>query len=318
MKNITLFVLALFLVSCSRDVELSFPEVPSEIVVDGRIETGQPPLIFLTRTQSFNAPLDPTSLDGLFLNDAIISVSNGTDTVQLVEICAATLSDEEVILAAELLGISPEELSQINYCVYTDLTLTMLGEEGVSYDLSIITADEEKLSASTYIPTAVPLDSLWFELWAGSDSLGFLHAELSDPLDMRNAYRWWAQRTNVYPGTDEQKDFSYIAPVGSVFEDTFFDGLTFEIFYNRGTTVNSNKPDDNNEEAGFYKIHDTVSVKFAATTLEVEAYIAVSDDQLVSTGSPFAIPTNLPSNIIGGRGLWAGYAGLFYEVICEP
>jgi len=308
----------LLFMACSKDVELSFPDVPSEVVVDGRIETGLPPIVFLTRTQSFNAALNSEALEGIFVNDAIVTVSNGQDTIQLQELCASELEGEELILASELLGVAPEDLATINYCVYVDLTLSMLGEEGKTYTLDIQTPNEGVLHAETFIPMAVPLDSLWFELWADSDSLGFLHAEFSDPSGVRNAYRWWAQRTNSYPGAGVMKDFNYIAPIGSVFEDAFFDGLSFEIFYNRGTVSNSNKPDDNNEESGFYKLNDTVSVKFASTILEVEDFISTSDDQLVSVGSPFAIPTNLPSNVLGGRGLWAGYSPLFFQVICVP
>ena len=318
MRLFLLCISFLFLVSCTKNVDLSFPDVQSEIVVDGRIEMGQPPLIFLTRTQSFNAPLNASALAGIFVHDAIVTVSNGTDTIQLQELCAATLEGEELILAAELLGVTPEDLLEIEYCVYTDLTLSMIGEEGVYYFLDIITAEAQVLRAETLIPQSIPLDSLWFEFWAASDSLGFLHAELSDPASTRNAYRWWAQRTNKYSGTQEQKDFGFIAPIGSVFEDSFFDGLTFEFIYNRGSIANSNKLDDTNEEAGFFKLNDTVTVKFAATTLAVENYISISDDQFVSTGSPFAIPTNLPSNVQGGKGLWAGYAPLFFEVICVP
>ena len=312
------FLILSLIMSCTKDIDLPFPEVPSEIVVDGSIETGQPPIIFLTRTQSFNQPLDPSSLQGLFVNDAIVKVSNGQDTVQLKEFCASDLSAEDLALAAELLGMSEQDLQAINYCVYTDTTFTMLGQEGTPYILDIVTLEGKTLHAETKIPVAVPLDSLWFEFWANSDSLGFIYAELSDPLNERNAYRWWAQRTNSYPGTNVQKDQDYVAPLGSVFEDTFFDGLSFEFFYNRGTVVNSNMEDDNNEEAGFFKLNDVVSVKFATTTLEVEDYIATSDDQLVNNGSPFAVPANLPSNVEGGRGLWAGYAPLFYEVICVP
>jgi hypothetical protein len=318
--NPILFALLLLLlaISCTKDIELTFPEVPLEIVVDGSIETGQPPIIFLTRTQSFNQSLDPSTLQGLFVNDAVVKVSNGQDTVQLKEFCASDLDGPELAQAAELLGISKQDLQAINYCVYTDTTFTMLGQEGTPYILDISTIEGNTLHAETEIPVAVPLDSLWFEYWANSDSLGFIYAELSDPAGERNAYRWWAQRTNTYPGTNIQKDQDYVAPLGSVFEDTFFDGLSFEFFYNRGTVVNSNKEDDNNEEAGFFKLNDFVSVKFATTTLEVEDYIATSDDQLVNNGSPFAVPANLPTNVEGGRGLWAGYAPLFYEVICVP
>ncbi|NNK80088.1 MAG: DUF4249 family protein, partial [Flavobacteriales bacterium] len=256
-----ILTIMLFLSTCTKDVDIDFPDVESQVVVDGAIYLDQAPLIFLTRTQSFNDPLDPNSLANLFVNDAEVSISNGTDTIELFEICAADLTNEELILAAELLGISPEDLSEIDYCIYTDISGTMLGEEETDYILDITLVEGDKLHAETRINSPVPLDSIWFEYWAGSDSLGFIHSLLSDPADQRNAYRWRAQRINSYPN-GEQKDFGLIAPLGSAFEDRFFNGLSFEIIYNRGNIPNSNAEDDNNEEDGFFKLNDTVLVEF--------------------------------------------------------
>lgn len=309
--------LIFFFSTCTKDVEIDFPDVESKVVVDGAIYLDQPPLVFLTKTQSFNDPLDPTSLAGLFENDAVMTISNGTDTVELVEICAANLTEEELTIAAELLGISAEDLSEIDYCIYTDISGEMIGELETDYFLDISTASGNQLHAETRIKTPIPLDSIWFEYWAASDSLGFLHALISDPVDERNAYRWRAQRINSYPN-GEQKDFGMIAPLGSAFEDRFFDGLTFEIIYNRGNVPNSSAEDDNNEEDGFYKENDTVVVEFSATTLAVYDYYTISDDQLVNNGSPFAVPANLPSNVEGGLGLWAGYAPAYDTIVCVP
>ncbi|NNC84092.1 MAG: DUF4249 domain-containing protein [Flavobacteriales bacterium] len=314
---LSVLVISLFMVSCERDVDIDFPDVESQVVVDGAIFLGEPPLLFLTRTQSFNAPLDPSSLSGLFVNDATVTISNGTDTVPLTEICAEDLSPDELEIAAELLGIAPEDLAQISYCIYTDLSGEMLGELETDYLLEIETIDGQQLDAQTRIGTPIPLDSLWFQFWADSDSLGFIHGWLNDPPGERNAYRWRAQRINSYPN-GEQKDFGMIAPLGSTFEDRFFDGLSFEIFYNRGNVPNSAAEDDNNEEDGFFKLNDTVVVEFSSVPLEVYDYYTISDDQLVNNGSPFAVPTNLPSNVNGGLGLWAGYAPVYDTVICVP
>lgn len=314
---IPLFILGLFLSTCTKDVDIDFPDVESKVVVDGNITLGSAPFLFLTQSQSFNAPLDPTNLQGLFVNGAEVSVSNGTDTVYLEEICASELSDEELAIAAEAIGIDPEALQQIDYCIYFDLTQSMIGEEGKDYFLKIKVPDGRELSAETHIHSPVPLDSIWFEYWADSDSLGFLHARVTDPAGVRNAYRWRAQRINSY-ANGEQKDFGMIAPIGSTFEDRFLDGLNIEIFYNRGSIPNSSAEDDNNEEAGYFKFQDTVLVEFSATTLAVYDYVTLSDDQLVNNGSPFAVPANLPSNVTGGLGLWAGYAPIVEEVVCVP
>ena len=321
MKNIQYIISAvaimLFLSNCEKTVEIDFPDVESKVVVDGTILLDQPPLIFLTQSQSFNDALDPASLSGLFVNNADVRVSNGTDTVQLTEICAENLSEEELELAAELLGISPEDLEEIDYCIYVDISGEMLGEAETDYFLDIVTEDGRELHAETRVRTPIPLDSLWFEFWADSDSLGFIHAFMTDPVDERNGYRWRAQRINSY-SNGEQKDAGFISPLGSAFEDRFFDGLSFEIFYNRGNVPNSAAEDDNNEEDGFFKLNDTVVVEFSSIEIAIYDYITISDDQLVNNGSPFAVPTNLPSNVEGGLGLWAGYAPSYDTLICVP
>jgi hypothetical protein len=303
---------------CTKDVDIDFPDTEPVVVVDGSIELGSPPIIFLTRSRSFNEPLGSDALTDIFVNDAIVEVSNGTDTVQLGEICAAQLSMEDLEIAAELLGTDVGTLQSIDYCIYVDTSFSILGELNTTYQLDILTTEGDQLHAETFIREPIPLDSLWFEFWAGSDSLGFIYAELTDPGGEQNAYQWSAQRTNLYPGTEEMKDNGFIEPLGSVFEDRFFDGLNFEFFYNRGQVPNSAKEDDNNEESGFFKLGDTVDVRFATTTIAAYQYYTTSDDQLVNNGSPFAVPANLPSNIEGGIGLWAGYAPVVQEVICIP
>lgn len=313
--HIVPLAIVLLFATCTKDVEIDFPDVESMTVVDGTITLGQPAVVFMTRSQSFNEPLGPNTLGRIFETDADVRLSNGTDTIQLTEICANELSPEELVFVAEQLGVEPEDLTEIAYCVYFDLLGEMVGEEDTEYILDITTADGRTLHAETRITSPVPLDTVWFQYWAGSDSLGFIYGQLQDPPGVSNAYRWRAQRINSYPdGT--QKDFGMIAPLGSHFEDRFFDGLAFEIFYNRGNVPNSSAEDDNNEEDGFYKTGDTVVVEFSSTTLEAENYWVISDDQLVNNGSPFAVPTNLPSNVEGGLGLWAGYAPSLDTVVC--
>jgi len=91
--------------NCTKDVTIPFPDVPAQIVVDGQIEIGSPPLVFLLKTRSFNDPLDPTSLQDFFVRDAMVHVSNGADTVQLEQLCVADLPPEIIDDVAEQFGV---------------------------------------------------------------------------------------------------------------------------------------------------------------------------------------------------------------------
>jgi len=308
------FALAVIIVlGCTKDVELDFPESESKIVVDGTIEPGSPPFIFLGRSNSFNIGLNPSSLGELLINGANITINDGTEIFQLDEICVSQLSEEQLEVLSENLGISVEELVSIDYCIYTSFEL--LGEVGKSYDLRV-EYENEVLESTTSIVEPVPLDSLWFQTNA-SDSLGFIHAQMTDPVGIHNAYRWFAQRINNRPGTNLMKDANFIAPLGSAFDDVFFEGLSFEFFAARGQEVNSTAEDDLNEEAGLFKAGDTVIVKFCSITPESYSFYFILEDQILNNGSPFATPGNIPSNINGGLGVWTGYSPFIDTLVCQ-
>ena len=109
-----------------------------------------------------------------------------------------------------------------------------------------------------------------------------------------------------------------IAPLGSVADDEFFNGLTFEFAYFRGTSLNSQKEDDLNEERGYYKIGDTVAVRGCVIDYDAFLYLYALESQVANSGSPFSVPNNIPSTVEGGLGAFIGY-GVFNDTIyCQP
>jgi len=230
-----------------------------------------------------------------------VHVSNGH------EICAVDLTPQEQEFVAAQLGVDPDQLAVLNICAYVQVAADgMIGEIGKEYELMITTSGGQQMNALTEIFPPVPLDSIWFETFGSSDSLGFIHAFLADPPNVINAYRWSAQRINLRPGTSESKDAGFVYPTGSAFEDRFFDGLQFEIIYNRG--AGANDEEEPLEEEGFFKDTDTVAIRFASIPIETYEYVNGSDQAASNNGSPFAVPANLPSNVNGGLGLWSGYS----------
>ena len=149
--------------------------------------------------------------------------------------------------------------------------------------------------------------------------LGYLWANLSDPAGETNYYRWQAQRINSYPNGGGIKDSRYIAPLGSAFDDKFFDGQSFEFNVYRGEIANSGKEDDHGKESGFFKTGDTVAVKFSTIDRNAFKFLSVMEDQLATEGSPFASPSTIPSNIEGENvlGLWAAYSPTYDTVYCK-
>ena len=82
-KSIVIIVL-LTLFSCERDITVDLPVPEQKIVVEGYIETGQKAIVTLTKTAAFFAPIDSASLLEYLVTDAIVTVSDGTTSEQLV------------------------------------------------------------------------------------------------------------------------------------------------------------------------------------------------------------------------------------------
>lgn len=313
-----LFVLAIsnVFISCTKEVFIDIPEGKSRLVVEGIIMTDNVPVIFLTRSQSFNTPIDPSSLANIFVSGATIQVTSDSTTYDLEEVCVSTLDPDDLPLVAELLGLSVEELLAIQICVYT--SFEFFGEEGKTYDL-FIEVEGEAVTSTTKIDYGVELDSLWFEVWGDTDSLGFIWGILSDPDTAGNNYRWYSQRINSYPyALGEPKDSRYIPPTNSVSEDSFFDGLEFEFGFDRGKEFNSAAIDDNNDEVFFFKVGDTIAVRPVSIRYDAYRFYRGLEEQIQTNGSPFSLPENLESNIEGGLGIWAGFGPIYDTIICTP
>lgn len=262
------------LASCEKDitVELSDPEI--KLVVEGYISPGEPAYVFLSKTAAVFDPVDNASLLASVIRNAVVTVSDGqiTDTL---------LAPDP---GAGYLYVSP----------------VLTGAVGKTYVLRIATLEGFTAQSVTTIPVPVPLDSIWFEPQSAGDTLGYVWATLTDPAIPGNNYRWAAKRLG--------KDDDFIAPIGSVFEDKFFNGLTFDFAYNRGAVPNSTADDDNNEEEGFFKKGDSIVVRFSSITPESFDFWRLAESQSSSNGNPFGSPAPLNSNVLGAIGIWEGFS----------
>lgn len=318
MKNLITYLvifvtLILCMVSCTKEVIIDIPEAEQQYVVEGIIMTDNIPFLFITTSQAFDTPIDPQTLNTLFVDSAMVIIREGSNEYILDQICVEDIPEDQLEEVAELIGVDVETLLSINYCIYT--SFDFLGEEGKTYHLRVEIGDDI-LQSSTKINYGVPLDSLWFELWSDSDSLGFIYGILSDPDTAGNAYRWYSQRVNSYPNDPGvPKDSRYIPPNNSVTEDSFYDGLTFEFGFDRGSEFNSNAEDDNNEEQGFFKVGDTIAVRPVSIEYDVFRFYRGVEEQIQTNGSPFSLPENLESNIEGGLGIWAGFGPVYDTII---
>lgn len=313
-------LLVMAFTSCEKDITVDLPVYPEQLVVEGTIEQGRPPLVILTRTQPFFSPTNLGAIANMFVGGATVTITTGSgETWVLDQLCSNLLDSATLVLAAEGTGLNPALLAAANICIYTSLNPARIGVIGESYRLNI-SAEGKTISAITAIPHPVPLDSAWFKpahINSGDDSLGFAWGRLTDPDTLGNGYRWYAQRINHRPN-GQRKDPYYISPIGSTFNDKYINGLTFDFNVPRGQLFYAGRTEDNNAERGFFKVGDTIAVKFTSIGRREFDFYKSYDENVASIGDIFSTPANVKSNITGGLGIWAGRGVYLDTIVCRP
>lgn len=272
----------IFFTACQKDVNLNLPAPANEIVVEGTIETGQPPVVVLTKNSPYFGTTYTSQLAQYLVHGANVRVFDGTDTVTLNEINFDTAG--------------------IQFSAYT--TLGMVGQVGKSYQL-FVNSNGTSLSSSTTIFTPTPLDSIWSvkdSLVSGRDSLVTLWGRYSDPPQLGNYVRFFT-RVNSGP---------YLTSFNSVFNDEFINGKKFDSPIPSGIIFNDTASQDIWPD---FVRGDTISVKWCAIDYATFNFWRTLESELNSEGNPFASPIDVQGNIKGGLGIWAGYSPSFMTLI---
>jgi hypothetical protein len=302
-----LFLVSMLIFSCTKEVKIDIPGYEEQLVVDGYIEPGSFPIVLISRTNDIYASTDLNAYLNGFVNGAIVSINDGTKTYQLEEICTDNLTGANLDIAAAIFGIPAEELANYNLCAYTTLTNPLIGEVGKTYNLTVSYEGKTYTSSTTLLPPTPLLDLYWKEA-ANKPGLGWTYAKLADPAGQYDAYRWEVKY---------KQDIAFTKTFNPFFDDTFFDGLTFEFPYEN--PMNRNDESVPEEIRGYYKKGDTVIVKLSKLGKESFNFFEKKYAQLSSGGNPFATPTNIPTNIKGGAlGVWVGFSPFYDTLICKP
>jgi len=109
-QMIAVFLALFFLLSCSKEVEIDIPGFEERVVVDGSISTGQPPVVLLSKSKDIYSETTKDAFLAGFVSGAIVTVSDGINSVQLEEICSDNLPAGIEALAASLFGVNIEDL----------------------------------------------------------------------------------------------------------------------------------------------------------------------------------------------------------------
>lgn len=307
--------------SCTKVIDVNIPDSAEQVVVEGTIENNVPPVVILTKSQKFFGTIDLNNLGNYFIHGANINVtgSDGTQT-QLIELCLQGLNlpadQQQVLLNA--LGFSTVDSANIpNVCVYTipDIasyflngTASFVGKERTSYVLDIKApafhgSDSIHVTSTTYIPTAVGMDSLSIREASNPiyrDSMVSLYANVTVPDTFGNFLRFKTKRNN---------EPFYNPASGSVWDDKLWVGLQVALPMERGQDPNAKI--DFNTDFMYWK-GDTVTIKWS--NIDAKTYDFFFTLENDGGDSPFSQPVRIKTNINNGLGIWAGYATKYYTI----
>ncbi|RYD57919.1 MAG: DUF4249 domain-containing protein [Sphingobacteriales bacterium] len=292
---VVLFILVT-LVSCEKEVNIDVQSGKPQLVVEGAIETGLPPYVFLTNSLGYFSSINLEKVQNAFVHDAEVYVSDGTKTVQL----------KEQQLETGLPGMK--------LYVYTVQSLDMLGELEKNYKLTI-KYNGEQYEAITKIPTPTKLDSVISIAPPfapdNNPDVRQLKVFFKDPDTLGNHVRYFTRRFN-----GEKKDEPFypgLAP--SVYSDEIINGTQFQAIFPLGEMPGTTTGFDS---LGFAYPGDTVELKWCAINKATYDFYSTFEFSINSLGNPFAAPTRLSSNISNKAiGIWAGYGSIYTQVVVK-
>jgi hypothetical protein len=307
MKKITP-ILALLLINllpgCTKDITVNLPQAEPKIVVEAQMEQNQPPFVLLSKSMGYFEPTDLNTLQNLYLKGATVTLSDGSNTVTLDEICTSSLPDSLLQLLAPQVGISYENLKNLDICFYTSLSIT--GEIGKTYTLTV-NYNGEVVTSTAKIPPLIRPNYYFWKPQPGYDDYGYLWFNLTDPPQLGDNYRIFVKR--------QGKDNTFVPVLGSVYNDDFSNGLTFDFYVARGHLPNDTTSAEVEGTDFYFKRNDTLIVKFCTIDRGVYNFYRTFEQEVFNNGNPFASPTTIQSNINNGLGVWACYGAAYDTII---
>ena len=289
MKYLFLIIGSLILFSCEKGVTFDLDEQEQKLVVEATIETNQPPIVILSKSQNFFAQITADILAGSFERNAEVFVSNGVLTHKLKEY-AAPLSNGYTFYFYSIDS--------------SNLATAFVGQTNTQYSLRIVVGGKE-YTATTKIPTITRrIDSLFSKKAPGSNdpNKAVLMVRASDQAGFGDYIRYFTKRNRE----------GFFPAFNSVFDDQIIDGTTYEVEVERGVDRTKDLPDDYT----LFEKGDTVMVKLCQIDKATFDFWRTMEFSYANIGNPFGAPTKVLSNISNGAlGYFGGYAPQFRTII---
>jgi hypothetical protein len=265
--------------SCTKEIQIEYPKTEKQLVVEGYIEQGKYPIVFLTKSSPYFEKIDSANIAELIASFAKVTVScDGIEDVLTLR------------------------YNSDYFPAYYYEGTSILGEIGKSYTLKI------ELSGKTYTSTTkivnpVPIDAFSIIKLKDNDIQKFIDIHFKDPAFNPNFYRVYVKRIG--------KDSTFYPSYLSTFSDFGFDGkpFTYEV-------VPSYSPIISTDKDNYFVDGDSVVLKFCTMEESQYNYWKKIEGQIALASNPFGISSSEPpSTITGGAlGIWAGLSSKYYTI----
>jgi hypothetical protein len=281
-----LFFCCALLLSCEKEVNINLSSGEPKLVVEGRIETDSYPFVMLTRSVGYFSKIDLTTLENTFVHNAIITVSDGSKTIQLKEYSIDT-------------GLVGTKFSFYSIDTGDAVSFNFKGRAEAYYTLKI-EAEGKTYNSITKIPAAGGIDSLWFRKPSENMAVPtavMMYVRYSDPDTLGNYVRYFTKRNSEM----------FLVPFNSTFDDQIVNGTTIDSL-SLVAGYNRSQDQPNFDSVGYFFRGDTVTLKWCSIDKSSFKFFSTLEFATGSVGNPFSSPVNVTSNIQGGAlGVWAGY-----------
>lgn len=280
MRRLPLLFLLWLLAACTSEVSPDQPD-PGRFVVEGWIDSGEAPVVMLTKAYTAQFQYEPV------------------DNLRSHLIAGAEVLVEDELGNEVRLDFRHDKHYFPPYIYTTD---RMRGVPGCRYRLKV-RYQNRFVSGETRIPHPVALEGIDVRPLGGSDTLRGIWARFPQPPDEDTFYRFFVRV--------EGRDSTFLPALVSGVER---DGTTTTLPVMQGRSLFNTSPG----KPLWFNKGDTVHLKFC--TLDRKAWEFWSSyDEVNSLGrNPFfPVSWNIPSQLEGAYGYWAGYGTTRYTVQVE-
>ena len=275
MKRLLPILSLLLVFSCQPS---GFTPAPEQLVVEGWIEDGGAPYIYLTTSFAPSpVPRQISSLADQLFTSATVRLSDG---------------EKEVILT----GLASKRF----YPPFVYTSAYMTGEAGKTYTLTVESSRFHARATAT-IPPSRPLESLTVVPFGDDPGQRLIEARFRDNPSTKDYYFAFVKI--------EKTDSTYVPSELSLVDDSLLEGEETTLLLRPGVSL------ARSEGRQAYRRGERVGVKFR--TMDGQMYgiwKAVAEQQAFSALPFFSLDETLPGNVDGALGYFAGYGCSTYEV----